>query len=219
MTPIEAMAAGLPQVVSDWNGYRDTVRHGIDGFRVPTVMPPPGAGEELARRYYFSRDSYHEFTGCASQATAVDVGRCVEAFTELIGNVGLRRKMGDAARQRARECFDWAVIIKAYQELWRELARQRTQSQECAPRRPDSPPHPLHEDPFAAFAGYPTAALAADSTIRLSARRRSEYLRQMRDMPMQHETMLRTLSWLVKGDLIRVEQLAVSPTDARQLPG
>ena len=32
----EAMAAGLPLVVSDWNGYRDLVRDGMDGFRVAT---------------------------------------------------------------------------------------------------------------------------------------------------------------------------------------
>jgi len=28
------MAAGLPCVVTDWDGYKDTVRHGEDGFRV-----------------------------------------------------------------------------------------------------------------------------------------------------------------------------------------
>ena len=28
------MAAGLPVVVSDWDGYRDTVRDGVDGFRI-----------------------------------------------------------------------------------------------------------------------------------------------------------------------------------------
>ena len=39
ITPIEAMAAGLPVIVSDWDGYRDTVRDGIDGFRIPTSMP------------------------------------------------------------------------------------------------------------------------------------------------------------------------------------
>jgi hypothetical protein len=42
LTPIEAMAAGLPCVVTDWNGYRDTVRDGVDGFRVPTWAPAPG---------------------------------------------------------------------------------------------------------------------------------------------------------------------------------
>ena len=28
LTPVEAMASGLPAVVSDWNGYRDTVVEG-----------------------------------------------------------------------------------------------------------------------------------------------------------------------------------------------
>ena len=27
------MAAGVPLVVSDWNGYRDLVRDGMDGYR------------------------------------------------------------------------------------------------------------------------------------------------------------------------------------------
>ncbi|MBI3542646.1 MAG: glycosyltransferase, partial [Deltaproteobacteria bacterium] len=51
LTPLEAMAAGLPQVVSDWNGYRDTVRHGVDGFRVPAFpaveRDPTGAGDSF----------------------------------------------------------------------------------------------------------------------------------------------------------------------------
>ncbi|MEM7238077.1 MAG: glycosyltransferase family 4 protein, partial [Pseudomonadota bacterium] len=33
---VEAMAAGLPVVCSDWNGLRGTVQHGETGFRVPT---------------------------------------------------------------------------------------------------------------------------------------------------------------------------------------
>ena len=41
LAPIEAMAAGLPVVVTDWNGYKDTVRDGLDGFRIPTWMLPP----------------------------------------------------------------------------------------------------------------------------------------------------------------------------------
>ncbi|HQN50946.1 MAG TPA: glycosyltransferase family 4 protein, partial [Phenylobacterium sp.] len=37
ITPIEAMAAGLPVVVSDWDGYRYTVRDGMEGFLIPTL--------------------------------------------------------------------------------------------------------------------------------------------------------------------------------------
>ena len=38
LTPIEAMASGLPVVVSDWNGYRDSVIEGRTGFRIPTIL-------------------------------------------------------------------------------------------------------------------------------------------------------------------------------------
>ena len=33
------MAAGVPVVVSDWDGYRYTVNDGVEGFRVPTLSP------------------------------------------------------------------------------------------------------------------------------------------------------------------------------------
>ena len=39
----EAMAAGLPLVASDWSGYRDLVRDGIDGYLIPSAwahLPP-----------------------------------------------------------------------------------------------------------------------------------------------------------------------------------
>ena len=38
LSVIEAMASSLPLVVSDWNGYKDLVNHGFNGFRIPTEM-------------------------------------------------------------------------------------------------------------------------------------------------------------------------------------
>jgi hypothetical protein len=49
--PVEAMAAGLPVVVTDWVGFRDTVRHGVDGMLVRTTMASPGEGREASLRY------------------------------------------------------------------------------------------------------------------------------------------------------------------------
>jgi len=184
LTPIEAMAAGLPQVISDWDGYRDTVRHGVDGFRVSTVMPRPGAGREMIRRHFFNRDRYHEYCGSAGQATAVDVPQSVEAFVQLIGNPELRASMGETARARARECFDWAVVIAAYQELWGELRQRREQAEESVVQSERSSPHPLREDPFAVFSSYPTVTLDLDKVVCLSSNRDPAHLDLMLDTPM-----------------------------------
>src|SRR3546814_10665560 len=51
ITPVEAMAVGLPCIVSDWDGYRDTVVDGETGILVPTWVPHAGAGDGRADAY------------------------------------------------------------------------------------------------------------------------------------------------------------------------
>ena len=176
LTPVEAMAAGLPAVVSDWDGYRDTVRDGIDGFRIPTLAPGPGAGGDLALRHAIGMDRYDLYIGKASKFVAVDIEACAEACLRLIEDAALRRRMGDAGQRRAREAFDWSVIVPAYQALWAELAAIRqggSQTPEAAPEtmpvRPDAPHNPWRLDPFDQFAGYPALRLTPDFRIRLAA--------------------------------------------------
>ena len=165
LTPIEAMAAGLPVVVSDWDGYRDTVRDGEDGFAVPTLMPPPGLGREIAYYYAGGFAGYEAFNAATSQSIAVDVGACRDAFATLFDDAGLRRRMGDSGRRHARQTFDWRVIVAAYQELWGELAEVRAGAAEIMALAENEPPHPLRADPFALFCEYPTALLTPSSTL------------------------------------------------------
>ena len=125
ITPIEAMAAGLPVVVSDWDGYRDTVRDGIDGFCIPTYMPPPGYGEELAARHALGIDTYDMYCGSTSSLVAVDQEYTTQAFIKLISSTDLRRKMGAQGRQRVLDVYDWKTIIPTYEDLWSELKSRR----------------------------------------------------------------------------------------------
>ena len=161
LTPIEAMAAGLPSVVSDWDGYKDTVRHGEDGFRVPTLMPPQGSGEDLADRHDSGVDTYDLYCGFTSQMIAVDIEATRLALHRLIDDEPLRRRMGQEARRRALEVFDWRHVIARYQELWTELAERRAQADESAPRRADKADYPARMDPFALFSDYPSSVLSA----------------------------------------------------------
>jgi glycosyltransferase involved in cell wall biosynthesis len=163
LTPVEAMAAGLPCVVSDWDGYRDTVRHGVDGFRIRTTTPRPGLGSDLVYAYAQRLMSYDDYAGSAALLTAVDVAEAAEALTTLFADPGLRARMGQAAQARAREVFDWRVVIPQYQALWTELARRR----QAAPAQPGLE-NPYRPDPFRMFASYPTAALAPGDTVMLA---------------------------------------------------
>ena len=163
ITPIEAMAAGLPVVVSDWDGYKDTVRDGVDGFRVATTMPQAGLGGDLAYRHALDIDTYDMYCGHTSSLVAVDIAAAANAFTRLFNSAELRQQMGAAGRQRAVDTYDWRHIIAQYEALWAQLAEIRLAE---APKLPAlAHPWPARLDPFHAFAGYPTQVLSPDTVL------------------------------------------------------
>ncbi|MFM7086307.1 MAG: glycosyltransferase family 4 protein [Cyanobium sp.] len=164
ITPVEAMASGLPVVVSDWDGYRDTVRDGLDGFRIPTCMPHAGLGGDLAARHALGQDNYDQYIANTCAFVAVDVEATAAAFTRLFRSPELRRSLGEAGRQRAREQFDWRALLPRYQELWRELNAIRTRSADT-----DSAVRawPARPDPYAAFAAYPSERFGLETRLGL----------------------------------------------------
>ena len=163
ITPIEAMAAGLPVVVSDWDGYKDTVRDGVDGFRIPTVMPQGGLARDLALRHALELDTYDMYIGHASSLVAVDVQAAAAAFEKLFNSPELRRQMGEAGRARAREVYDWKPIIGQYEALWAQLSEIRVA--QAKGLQPLPHPWPARMDPFHGFAGYPTQTLTPQTVL------------------------------------------------------
>lgn len=158
LTPLEAAACGLPAVVSDWNGYRDTVVEGRTGFRVRTWAPPPGSMGDLAHAYHAGTMNYDHYIGHTCLAVAADMRECTERLLALAHSPELRQSMGEAARRHAVENFDWKVIVGRYRELWQELAAIRTRLQAAAPR----PPRLRLPDPTTLFGDYPTRALTPE---------------------------------------------------------
>ena len=165
LTPVEAMATGLPVVVSDWDGYRDTVRDGVDGFCIPTLMPEAGMAEDLAQRHALGIDTYDMYCGHTCSLVAVDVEATTQAFVELFQSAELRQQMGEAGRKRAREVYDWSVIIPRYETLWVELAEIRRQEGPTLPVLRH--PWPARLEPFHAYASYPTRTLSGQTRLEL----------------------------------------------------
>lgn len=167
LTPIEAMAASLPLVVSDWDGYKDTVRHEVDGFRVPTIISQTGDGVELASLYERGLINYDMYCGYSCEFVAVEIAKATEYFTALVENSELRLQMGKAAHERAVHCYDWTVVMSAYQSLWHSLSEIR-----LTPEESTQGPIPLQgavdrPDPFDLFSGYATHIMNDESRLHL----------------------------------------------------
>ena len=175
IVPIEAMAAGLPVVVSDWDGYKDTVRHEVDGFRIPTTMPAAGMAADLAYRHALEIDNYDMYCGHTCSLIAVDIEAAALAFENLFASKELRQRMGAEGRARAEQVYDWRVIIAQYETLWSEQSLLRIAAQETS-RPADAVPlnnvssaaWPARLDPFYAFETYATHRLSEDTLLALA---------------------------------------------------
>jgi glycosyltransferase involved in cell wall biosynthesis len=169
LTPLEAMAAGLPSLVSDWNGYRDTVRDGVDGFRITTWAPEPGGGAIIAHDYEIGLSWYEDYLFRCNTAVSLDMRQLVARLRELIANPELRRRMGAEAKARARTHFDWSVVYRSYQALWaeqtdmRERARKETAAWLSKAPRSGSD----HMGPFDTFAAYPSHQVSRETRVAL----------------------------------------------------
>jgi glycosyltransferase involved in cell wall biosynthesis len=181
LTPVEAMAAGLPLVVSDWNGYRDTVRDGIDGVRVPTAAPALGGGQALVRALETGGFNYDQYCWATAATISVDIEGVAAAVAAMAVSPDLRRRMGEAGRQRARDVYDWPVVYRQYQALWAELNARRkadTANPEIAARLKAAPTSGASRlDPFNAFGHYATRALGPSARLELIPGADSQTLR------------------------------------------
>ena len=156
LTVVEAMASGLPVVCSEWDGYRDLVVDGETGFLIPTYYRPCDSSVgDLATMW--EPEPAHFYLG---QMVAVDVDRMAAALGRLIASAELRKEMGAAARLRARDHFDWPVVIREYEDLWTELGRV-AQSQPFS-SAPDSWFRP---DYFKVFEGYGSSLLGPTTRV------------------------------------------------------
>jgi starch synthase len=167
LTPIEAMAAGLPVVVTDWDGYKDTVQHCKQGYRIPTLIPASNTiGLEISEKHHSKKDNYDHYIANTANHVAVDIQATTKAYITLIEQKELRLQMGDAARKRAKEVYDWKHIISSYQDLWSELADIRQSNKDMVIPSPSqgamanfSKTKPPSIEPYQLFNHYPTTQL------------------------------------------------------------
>ena len=174
IVPLEGMASALPVVVSDWNGYKDTVSDGVEGFRVPTIAPEGGLEGDLAYRHDLEIDTYDMYCGFSSSFVGVNIQSLTEAFCRLIEDKNLRISMGVSGREKIKSQYDWSHVIKSYENFWEELSDLRKRRGAIGDngnfgnlQNAGFPPNRL--DPTAAFAHYPTETLKLGTRLSLNS--------------------------------------------------
>lgn len=114
ITPLEAMSAGLPAIVSDWNGYRETVVDGTTGYLAKTtIFNNENVWNDAA--HYSDYRYQHLVLG---QSVCVDTDMMIWKCRELMETPALLSRMSMAARAHILEGFSWASVIARYEALW-----------------------------------------------------------------------------------------------------
>lgn len=179
---LEAMACGVPQVVSDWNGYRDTVVEGETGYRIPTYWAQ--IDDDLVERHAPWQLDHLSM----AQSLAVDVGALTRALDRLLSDEALRRRMSHNSRERAERHYDWRHIVHAHEQLWLELSAQAEQAPPLAVRHSDY----TQPSYVQAFDHYPTRMLGDDTLLAMTAHGRRVAAQQL-EAPLHYDRQWRYL--------------------------
>lgn len=173
MELLEAMAAGLPIVASDWGANRDFVENTKHGYLIPTYLPLPQSGGDLSlapeREILQGHDERSDtfLSGTVAQMTAIDIRGAADAFEALARDPQRRKEMGAAARKQIVATCDWSVVIRRHQDLWAELRKLRADSDEIAQPDADATVIPHLDDPFTVFQPFASYVIDEDTMVSL----------------------------------------------------
>jgi glycosyltransferase involved in cell wall biosynthesis len=120
-TPLEAMSAGIPQVLSDWDGYRDSAVDGQTGFLIPTYWD--ACDRDLTFADFGS--PWQPTHLALAQSVVVDTRILLTRLESLLRSQALRAEMAHNSVRRAHGSFTWDAVLPSYGAAWADAHRQR----------------------------------------------------------------------------------------------
>lgn len=164
MSVIEAMAAGMPVIASDWGSHKEIVAADETGILVPTywtVLPA-----ELDVQAALSEPPTFGHYRDLHESVAIDIEALCDAMVRLCNSSRLRRQMGQAGQRRA--CTHHAIRQQSKilsDAVCSRIDMARTDAAAGPSKRAVLP----QDGVFAQFSGYPSAILNLDTVVDLTA--------------------------------------------------
>lgn len=119
LTVIEAMACGLPVIISDIAGYKEHITDQIEGIYIPTVSA------KIDYDHYFYYHNKLEYGDVYAQSIAVDNDRLKKAILSLLKDKSRRESMGMHARKIIENRNTLRHMCDAYLGLFQKQSRKR----------------------------------------------------------------------------------------------
>jgi D-inositol-3-phosphate glycosyltransferase len=166
ITVVEAMASGVPQVLPDWDGYRDTVSHGETGFLAPTRWA--SCCEDLEQTGSICGLIFDQFA--LGQSVAIDMHEMERYLHLLINDESLRQRMAEQSRKRALELYSFKPVVTQYDELWDEL--EKVAHFNASKSEPAKFTRALY---YHFFGHYASKALSDDTSFEITAAGRERF--------------------------------------------
>ena len=202
---VEAMAAGLPVLGTDWGGLKDTIEEGVTGFRVPTFITATGV--------------------------ALDQWTAWQRAQTLVDDTAQRKRMGAAGQASAMRRFDLERFAELLaHEIRMQLAERDSPAPAPAPASAAVPATVSHVwSPLGkrlsaqysrAVAGQPTRAIPTRIPVTPALFSQYPLMREVvgpyatercRERPM------RDAMFFLATDLVSVRSGAISSRDPRYL--
>lgn len=166
VAPIEAMATGLPAVVSDWDGMREGVIDGENGFRVPTYWV-----EGSDRIGAFSPFINHLAESLLlAQCVVVDQEALADRMGRLFNDQALRTRLGTRARETALDFGADKIgprLVELFESQLAEAAAESADEREA--RRADAQRLALPTQYGTILPGQATRTLRSDDVLEITA--------------------------------------------------
>jgi hypothetical protein len=148
-------------VASRFDGYKDLVEDGVNGFLIDTYASPADPMEEWAD--LLDPDIAQLFQ---SQGVALDLDQLTNRLLRLVIDEPLRAAMGAAGRLAASRDYRWSRVIARYEAMWDRLFDEADRAG-IAPATTERNPYGL--GPRQLFSHYPSHTLTPDCRVMATA--------------------------------------------------